>query len=254
MHPFPDALDEWLASPLGRALLAREQAHVREALDRVFGQQLLQIGQWGPREAFLPHARTQRRALVAEPGAVGDFVSHATSLAVLPNSIDAVLLPHTLEFEPEPHEVLREVERVLVGDGHLVVLGFEPWSGWSLRHYLSDRGFPPGLHHLLSRGRLRDWLRLLGFEVLEVRRFLHTLPIARLHGGRVEHYFERAGRALAGQFGSAYLLKARKRVYTLTPIRPVRRRTRVLVGALEPTSRVRGPLVLREDRRRSPSV
>jgi len=245
MHVFPDALDEWLATPLGRTLLAREQAQVSAALDRVFGEQFLQIGHWGPRDAFLPYARTRRRLLVAEPGATGDFVSHATSLAVLPNSVDAVLLPHTLEYEPEPHEVLREVERVLVGEGHLVVLGFEPWSWWSLRHVLSDRGFPPGLDQLISRGRLRDWLRLLGFDVLEVRRFLHTLPVGRLHGGALERHLERTGQWLNGHFGSAYLLKAKKRVYTLTPIRPRRRRSRVLVGALEPTHRMRGPLVLR---------
>jgi SAM-dependent methyltransferase len=241
MEAPPDALDEWLGSPLGRTLLAREQAVAAAALERVFGTLCLQVGHWGPPDTFLPLARTQRRALVAEPGARGDFVSHASSLAVQTASVDAVLLPHTLEFEPEPHEVLREVDRVLVGEGHLLVFGFEPWSGWALRHRLSERGFPPGLDCLLSRGRLRDWLRLLGFDVLEVRRFLHTLPVARLHGGGVERRLERVGGWLGGAFGSVYLLKAKKRVYTLTPVRPKRRRARpTLVGPLvEPTTRYR---------------
>lgn len=236
----PDALDAWLAAPLGRTLLDRERALVETAMERVFGTQCLQIGHWGPPDTFLPSARTQRRALVAEPGARGDFVSHASSLAVQTNSVDVVLLPHTLEFEPEPHEVIREVDRVLVGEGHLLVLGFEPLGWWSLRHRLSEQGFPPGLDHMLSRGRLRDWLRLLHFDVLEVHRFLHTLPIARMHGGSLERRFEAAGRWFGGHFGSAYLLKAKKRVYTMTPIRPKRRRSaRALVGALvEPTTRV----------------
>jgi SAM-dependent methyltransferase len=238
----PDALDDWLGTPLGRTLLAREQAVAATALEHVFGTQILQVGHWGPPDTFLPLARTQRRALVAEPGARGDFVSHASSLAVLSGSVDAVLLPHTLEFEPEPHEVIREVDRVLVGEGHLLVLGFEPWSWWALRHRLSERGFPPGLDHMLSRGRLRDWLRLLGFDVLEVHRFLHTLPVSRLHGGAIERRLERTGQWLGGQFGSVYLLKAKKRVYTLTPVRPKRRRARTsLVGALEPATRVHGP-------------
>jgi SAM-dependent methyltransferase len=236
--PGPDALDAWLATPLGRTLLERERGIAAGALDRVFGTQCLQIGHWGPPDTFLPHARTQRRALVAEPGARGDFVSHASSLAVQTASVDAVLLPHTLEFEPEPHEVIREVDRVLVGEGHLLVLGFEPLSWWALRHRLSDQGFPPGLNHMLSRGRLRDWLRLLGFDVLEVHRFLHTLPVARLHGGAIERRLESVGEWFGGHFGSAYLLKAKKRVYTLTPVRPKRRRaSRSLVGALEPTTR-----------------
>lgn len=242
MQTTPDALDEWLATPLGRTLLARERAAVADALDRVFGTQFLQVGHWGTQQTFLPLARTQRRALVAEPEAPGDFISHASSLAVQSGSVDAVLLPHTLEFEPEPHEVLREVDRVLVGEGHLIVLGFEPWSWWSLRHRISEQGFPPGLDYMLSQGRLRDWLRLLGFDVLEVRRFLHTLPLSRLHGGAVERALENIGGKLGGQFGSVYLLKAKKRVYTLTPVRPKRRRARSLVGALvEPTSRLRAP-------------
>lgn len=237
MHIPSDALEEWLATPLGRTLLAREQASAGVALEQVFGTQFLQIGHWGPPESFLGLARTQRKALVAEPGASGDFVSHASSLAIQSDSVDAVLLPHTLEFEPEPHEVLREVDRVLVGEGHLLVLGFEPFSWWSLRHHVSDHGFPPGLNHLLSRGRLRDWLRLLGFDVLEVQRFLHTLPVARLHGGAIERGLETVGQKLDGHFGAAYLLKAKKRVYTLTPVRPKRRRSRSMVGSLvKPTA------------------
>ena len=147
-----------------------------------------------------------------------------------------MLLPHTLEFEPEPHEVLREVERVLVGEGHVLILGFEPGSAWALRHYASHRGFPPGLMHLLSRGRLRDWLRLLGFDILEVRRFVHVLPVESLASGALARGLERFGRHLDGRLGSAYLLKARKRVYSLTPIRPRRRSAPALTGAVaEPT-------------------
>jgi SAM-dependent methyltransferase len=231
-----DALDAWFAGPLGQTLLAAERAAAATALEQVFGTQFLQIGQWGPVEGFLPLARTPRRALIAEPGARGDCVCHASALAVQSQSVDAVLLPHTLEFEPEPHEVLREVARVLAGEGHLLVLGFEPAGAWGLRHYGSQAGFPPGLVRMLSRARLRDWLRLLGFEVLEARRFLHSPPVERLQGGALARALERGGARCGGRLGSAYLLKAKKRVYTLTPLRPQRRRGRALVGALaEPT-------------------
>jgi SAM-dependent methyltransferase len=238
MQAPPDALDAWLASPLGSTLLARERVAVAAALEQVFGNQFLQIGHWGPADAFLPLARTPRRAVAAEPGARGEFVSHASSLAVLSVSVDAVLLPHTLEFEPDPHEVLREVERVLVGEGHVLILGFEPAGAWALRHYLAPRGFPPGLTHMLSCGRLRDWLRLLGFDVLEARRFLHTPPLESLQSGALARGLERVGVRLNGRLGSVYLLKAKKRVYTLTPLRPLRRRARSLTAALpEPTWR-----------------
>ena len=231
-----DDLDAWLAGPFGRVLLGAERIAVAAGLEHVFGNYCVQIGHWGPADAFLPLARTPRRALIAEPDAQGDALSHPAALALLSQSVDAVLLPHTLEFEPEPHEVLREVERILVGEGHLLVLGFEPAGSWALRHYCSRHGFPPGLARTLSRGRLRDWLRLLGFEVLEVRRFLQVPPIAGLESGRFARAVETLGARLDGAGGSAYLLKARKRVYALTPLHPRRRRARALSGALaEPT-------------------
>jgi SAM-dependent methyltransferase len=220
-----------------------ESVLLREALEDCFGWEFLQVGAWGGERELVAGARTRRQTVISSTISAGvDVQSRLTQLPVASDSVDAVLLPHTLEFEPEPHEVIREVDRVLVGEGHLLVLGFEPWSWWALRHQLSDRGFPPGLTHMLSRGRLRDWLRLLGFDVLEVHRFLHTLPVARLHGGAIERQLERTGQWLGGQFGSVYLLKAKKRVYTLTPIRPKRRRARAsLVGSLEPATRMPGP-------------
>ena len=232
----PTALDAWLAAPLGQRLLGAEAREVAAGLEDVFGNQFLQVGHWGQETTFLPLARTPRRALVAEPGARGHCISHAASLAVLTQSVDAVLLPHTLEFEPEPHAVLREVDRVLVGDGHLLVLGFEPTGSWALRHYLASEGFPPGLMGMLSRRRLRDWLALLGFEVVATRRFVHVLPVPALESGALSRALERVGDRLGGQLGSVYLLKARKRVYTLTPIRPRRRLQRKVAGAAaEPT-------------------
>ena len=229
--PSVDALATWLAGPLGETLIRAERAALAAALEDVFGHLCLQIGQWGPADAFLPLARTPHHGLVAEPGAIGDCVSHASSLAIASQSVDAVLLPHTLDFEPEPHAVIREVDRILVGEGHVVVLGFEPAGLWALRHYGSRHGFPPGLLRPLGRGRLRDWLRLLGFDVVETRRLVHALPVERLTSGRLARSLERVGEALDGRLGSVYLLKARKCIYTLTPIRP-RRRVRVLGRAL----------------------
>jgi hypothetical protein len=229
-------LDAWFDGSFGRLLLAAERTVVAAALEDVFGRQFLQLGHWGTADTFLPLARTPRRALVAEPGARGACVSHAAQLAVQSQSVDAVLLPHTLEFEPEPQSVIREVDRVLVGEGHVLVLGFEPVGPWALRHLLARGSFPPGLVGTLSRRRLRDWLALLGFDIVEIRRFLHALPLAGIEQGAVTRSLERLGRRLDGRLGSAYLVKAKKRVYTLTPIRPRRRKQpklSVVIG--EPT-------------------
>ncbi|MCX7058024.1 MAG: methyltransferase domain-containing protein [Proteobacteria bacterium] len=214
-----DPLDAWLSTPLGQTLLASERAALALALEDVFGQHLLQVGYWGPPDAFLPLARLPGRSLIVDPSHRGDCVCHAGALGIASRSVDAVLLPHTLEFEPEPREVLREVERVLTADGHLLIVGFAPLGAWGLRHWLSSGGFPPGLRQLWSPRRLRDWLRLLGFQIVSTRHCVRTLPLERCQGGVVAEGLARLGQRLGDRFGAVYVLKARKRVCTLTPIR-----------------------------------
>lgn len=235
-------LSEWLDGPLGRALLEHERAAVATALERVFGVRCLQVGAWGPPGLFLDAARTQQRTLLAGNGrAAPGMCSSPAQLAVRSDSIDALLLPHTLEFEDHPHEMLREAHRVLTGEGRLVILGFEPFGCWALRHRFAPGGFPPGLARLLSERRLADWLQLLGFETAPARRFLYALPARRLIAGRWGASLERAGRDLWPRLSGVYLLTAIKRVRTLTPVRLRFSSAPVVIGGLaEPTRRV-GP-------------
>ena len=233
------AVMEWLATPLGRRCLANEQRLSRQALERVFGEQFLQIGAWGARDSFLRYARTQRRALLDwRPGVAADILSNPEQLAVATDSVDVVLLPHTLERTPSPHALLREVDRVLRQDGHLVVLSFAPGGFWGLRHLLSSRGYPAGRERLIREGRLRDWLELLSFDVPAATRYCHTLPIERFKQLRVLPREEWAQRWLP-VFSGGYLLKAQKRVQPLTPVRTFRRQSRLHVvgGLVEPTTR-----------------
>jgi SAM-dependent methyltransferase len=233
-------LAEWLAGPPGRALLDQERAAMAEALECVFGVQCLQVGAWGPARVFLDLARTQRRAwLSAGADVAGAIRSDPANLPIQSDSIDALILPHTLEFAADPHQVLREVERVLTAEGSLLILGFEPLGSWAARHHLSGSGFPPGLERFLPERRLADWLKLLSFDVDPPRRYLYTLPLARAQKGRVSLWAERAGRAVWPRLSGAYLLQAKKRVYAMTPLRPrFRARPAVLAGLAEPTTRV----------------
>ena len=173
---------DWLTTPVGRRCLANEQRLTRQTLDRVFGEQFLQIGGWGGRETFLRFARTQRKAMLglSADDAGTDFVSDMARLAVATDSIDAVFLPHTLELSASPHALLRESDRILRADGYLIVLCFVPIGPWGLRHLLSRDGYPRGHRHMIREGRLRDWLELLSFEVESVTPYCHTLPLEQL--------------------------------------------------------------------------
>ena len=230
-------LDNWFDSPLGVRVLREEAALATLALDTVFGFEHLQVGAWGPSRHLLSGARTQHTTLLAPELTPG--VTLCAPLDTLPfrsDSIDAILLPHTLELVEDPYAVLREAERVLTGEGCLMICGFNPFSGWGARrvfgHYFGRPAFPPHTQRMLSERRLRDWVALLGFDVDSVHGYLGFLP---MKGGLSEVHPRRALTA------GAYLLKARKRVSTLTLVRPRRRvRQRVLVGAAEPTNKV-GP-------------
>jgi SAM-dependent methyltransferase len=240
-----DAAAEWFESPLGARVLREESALARLALEDVFGFELLQLGAWGPGSHMLGGARTQHTTLLApDLGAGVTLCAALDSLPFASDSIDAILLPHTLELVEDPYAVLREAERVLCAEGCLMICGFNPFSGWGARRFFAQHlrrfAFPPRTRRMLAERRLRDWMALLDFEVTSVYGYLGPLPMAgrrRLaaDGTCGESEFQPRAALTAG----GYLLKARKRVQTLTLVRPKRRpRQHVLVPAAEPTSKV----------------
>jgi len=246
LHSMRDnAAREWFDGPLGWRVLREEAALARLALDDVFGFELLQVGAWGPSPHLLGGARTQHTTLLAPEMSAG--VTLCAPLQSLPfpsDSIDAIFLPHTLELVEDPYAVLREAERVLCAEGCLMICGFNPFSGWGARRlfgqYFRRPAFPPQTRRMLSERRMRDWMALLDFEVENVYGYLGPLPITRrprnMADGSVRQGEYRARRPLTA---GAYLLKARKRVQTLTLIRPRRRvRQLVLVPAAEGTSKL----------------
>ena len=229
------ALSSWHLSALGRAVVAAEARLLAECCDDVFGLELLQVGAWGRERELVRGSRVRRQTVIAshaDGGQMPDIVASAAVLPICSGSIDAVLLPHSLEVEPDPGAVLREAERILVGEGQLIVLGFRPWSPWGFRAAASRSGYPPGFRRLLSERRLRDWLVLLGFEVSLARHYLHVLP-TELKGDPGRTALGMLRRGLFNPLpAGGYLLRARKRVYAPTPLRMRRREHAPLLGTL----------------------
>jgi SAM-dependent methyltransferase len=240
MAQSPPVLQHWQDDGLGRALIQAEAQLLATTFDDVFGLELLQLGAWGVGRELLAPARIRRQSVVADPNqraAGGDIIASLAHLPICNASVDAVLLPHTLEVAADPYAVLREADRVLVAEGQLIVLGFRPMSLWGLRAAASASGFPPGLRRTLSASRVRDWLGLLSYEILGVQPYLYRLPRA-LRGSADAAI---PGILRRGWFypwpAAGYLIKARKRVYTLTPIRPrLRERPRVFGSLAEPSA------------------
>jgi len=242
---------EWLETSLGKALVQLEARVVEDALDGVFGEHCLQLGLWGERRAFMRFTRTQRCSLVAEtsegrPCVVGNM----HQLPVESDSIDAVLLPHTLDYSDRPHAILREVDRVLRRDGRLIVLGFKPVGLWGLRRLIPGAAIPPGADHLISERRLKDWLQLLDMRIQGSSRYFFRWPLPgnKARGGGK---WERRGQAWWPELAACYMLSAQKRVSTLTPVRPIwRRQPKVVAGLAEPSTRSSQISRIRFDRRK----
>jgi SAM-dependent methyltransferase len=241
---FPDSATQWLSSPLGEALLVQESRVVEEALDGIFGEQCLQLGLWGDDKTFLRHARTQRTAIIdagigpegppTKIAAIGDM----HRLPIANDSIDCVLLPHTLDFSDRPHAILREVHRVLRSDGYLVILGFKIGGLWGLRRLIPGAGIPPGADHMISDRRLRDWLQLLDLRIHGLQRYFFRWPLPGNRGASSPNW-ERRGQRLWPELAACYMLTAQKRVSTLTPVRPRwLRKPKVVAGLAGSTNRV----------------
>ena len=241
MPPHPA---DWLSTGLGRQLLAAEGELLRGLLDDVFGLQLVQLGTWGASRELLSQSRTQRQTVIAPASArvsgfEVDVVAELSRLPVQTATVDAVLLPHTLEFAADPHAIVREADRVLSGEGQLIVLGFRPASLWGLRSHASQQGYPPGLQQMLGMGRVRDWLELLGYEVVLQRRYLYSRPWGTGAGSGGEGSRRILRRGLFNPLpAAAWLLKARKHVYRMIPLKHRFRERRPVFGNLpEPVKR-----------------
>ena len=234
-------MHRWLTGIPGRLVVEAELDHLRRLLPNLFGYYVVQVGRLG-RFDLLGQSRILQRLVVeldGDPAATQypAACGSATALPVDSHSVDVVVMPHILEFEAHPHEALREALRVLVPEGHLVLCGFNPWSLLGLRQLLGPRRAMPWSGHFLGLSRIKDWLALLGFDVLALESCFFRPPFRDERVQRRLRFLDVAGRTAWPYFAGAYVVLARKRVTTLTPLRPRwnPRRRLVAVGLTGPS-------------------
>ena len=226
-----NTLNDWFATPQGQYLLAREQAFFDHAVVDVFGFNALQLGL--PEHEFLRNSRMPLHVTAGKE--VGVQVRlEANELPFECGSLDLVLLPHVLEFSTHPHQVLREVERVLLPEGHLIISGFNPRSLWGIRRAVGSRMGYPWCGNFIALTRLKDWLALLGFEVVGGRFACYAPPLANPGLLNRFYFMEPAGDRWWAICGGAYCLQAIKRVPGMRLIKP--KWNEGLVGKLLPAA------------------
>jgi len=211
-------IDEWLSTTQGRYVITWEQDKIDAVVDDLFGYNALQLGL--PQIPFLANNRIPLRQIAGETGKV-DVLCDLRELPFAANSIDLVILPHVLEFHDDRHQILREVERILIPDGQLVITGFNPLSLWGVRRKLPGNPdtFPMNGNYI-SVLRLKDWLQLLNFEVDRGNFGCYAPPCQNEKWLRRWNFLEAAGDRWWSFAGGVYMLRAIKRVRGMRMIMP----------------------------------
>jgi len=230
-------MQNWFESDLGRYVLAREQEWFDATCADIFGFNAMQVGLC--HENFLAANRMPYR-FCATPE-TGDLRCRPELLPIDCQSLDLLALPHALEFSPHPHQLLREVERVLRPEGRLLLAGFNPMSLWGLKRALGPKADYPWHGRFLRLARIKDWLTLLGFELLGGRMICYAPPVNRSVWLERSRCLEAAGDRWWALGGGVYLLHAVKRVPGMRLISPRWDKTLLAKPALaRPTSRIIG--------------
>jgi SAM-dependent methyltransferase len=226
---------EWFETPLGQHLLFREQRYFDNAVSDVFGFNAVQVGL--PGIDFLRNSRIPLRVSCAVE-APARVRADPMFLPFECQSLDLLLLPHVLEFSANPHQVLREAERVLRPEGRLVLAGFNPRSLWGLTRMVQggERGYPWN-GSFLNISRVKDWMALLGLEVAAGSMCCYRPPINRDAWLRRMRFMEPAGDRWWAMGGGVYFLQAVKRVQGMNIILP-QWKTPVAQRLLSPAAKV----------------
>lgn len=239
---FRKDLDKWSQSALGRSILASEQQHIDELLRYRFGYHLAQFSIFQSvnltAESRINH-RLSLQSLSSDAAGAGEgdkdgiegglaqqpsrLPFDGCHIPLAEDSVDVLMLHHSLEFSQSPHELLREAQRVLIPQGYLIITAFNPYSLMGLYGSVA-RFWHRSLvwrKRFIGAGASKDWLQLLGLQPIDLQPHFYRPPVA--HQGVLQRlsFVEALGRKIGGlNWGASYTIVARKEVAGITPIKP----------------------------------
>jgi SAM-dependent methyltransferase len=207
---------DWLNSTLGQYLLLRERAMFDAVVGDIFGFNALQLGMSQLdtlKQSRIPH-------LLHIGNSEGETYCESDYLPFAECCIDLVCLPHVLEFSRNPHQTLREAERVLVPEGHLILTGFNPISSWGVKRVLTKDSSYPWNGHFFTLSRIKDWLALLGLEYVSGDMSGYQFPVNDEKWLSHLAFMDKIGAKWWPMMGGFYFIVAKKRVVNMTLLKP----------------------------------
>ncbi|WP_145999205.1 methyltransferase domain-containing protein [Oceanicoccus sp. KOV_DT_Chl] len=224
--------ESWFSGERGRLLLAKQQLLLDEMLTDCFGYHLLQLSVDSRLELYRD-CRVQNKYRSHPTVNTLSTCAEFEHLPFANESLDVVVVHHVQEVSNNPHQLLRELHRVVIPHGHLIMIGFNPWSPLgSIKQF--SRFLPQRVWHnqLISSPRMQDWLSLLGFETQQINYGQHFPAM-------LENTDKRWLNELLTQwpFGNFYIISALKEVSAMTPLKPKWKKARNEFVGLAPAKR-----------------
>ena len=179
-------LEDWYARPVGQVAFQQINESICKSLEHIFGYHLVQLGLARGMPLYLQSTIPTRILLSNTGGELVKLVANFEELPIASDCTDAIIGHHFLEFSRHPHRTLREIHRILTPQGHLILIGFNPYSLLGLGQLclkLSGVRLWKNWSPIRST-RLRDWLYLLGFEIISYDTLCH---IPKLGSDNIHH-------------------------------------------------------------------
>ncbi|WP_413692323.1 class I SAM-dependent methyltransferase [Psychromonas sp. KJ10-2] len=206
-------ITDWLQLSNGRYLQAQTQHLVDNTVSHCFGYHLLKLGHLST-QLKTNKCPIRHQINCAQDGEDIGLRSDLHHLPFQNATIDLCILVHELDFSSDPHQLLREIDRVLTLDGILIISGFNPYSLFGCRSLLSSKSEHTA--RLFAPNRVIDWLHLLGFEIKQKQHFDYISPQPK---NAVLALIEKIGRQYLSTFCSIYFIVAKKQCTPMTPIK-----------------------------------
>lgn len=219
----PSSPQGWGELPMGEQILTAVNHALEPWVAKFFGYHLLKIGPLsGQVDCHLSPIKHQ--VTVAHCRDKSGVIADIDDLPFIEHCVDVCVLGHALEFSADPHHVVREANRVLIPNGYMVITGYNPFSFAGLNKLIPFRRKQiPWKEQFFTPMRVKDWLELMGFEILDDIRVLHS-TLANKDSAESNSKVVKLWQQFASRYfpslGSIYVIVAKKRVHPLTPIKP----------------------------------
>jgi len=239
-NEFEKALSHWFASQLGHCVLAAEYTEIEETLSHIYGFHIAQLG-YLPQANFMDKSPINHQIIISESRAKNHpaICAQFDTLPLRSASVDAIVIPHVLEYADNPKAIIDEACRVLIPEGHIILLHFNPTSLWGLKKTLGKKDKFPWNGKFYSVSSIKHWIEENDCTVIAQKSLFFRPPLSHTTSLDNFKFMEILGKLCWPFSGGINIIVAKKIVMPLTPIAEVvkkKLRWRTAPEAAEPTS------------------